>query len=140
MTSGVAWSPEEATEIKAKVIEYLKSTPNGTLAAAAQKAKVGYSTLYDWRAVDADFDKSIDAARKLNHGIGGDLAESKLMGKVNEGDTTSILFYLKTRHKDRGYVERFEQNHGGQENNPIKAKVDVVLSPEDAYKQMLGKE
>jgi hypothetical protein len=38
-----------------------------------------------------------------------DLVEAKLREKVNEGNMTAIIFYLKTKGKQRGYVERSEQ-------------------------------
>ncbi len=37
-----------------------------------------------------------------------DFAESKLLKNIDEGDTTSIIFFLKTRGKNRGYSERQE--------------------------------
>ena len=38
-----------------------------------------------------------------------DLAEGKLYGKINDGDITASIFYLKTQAKARGYVERQER-------------------------------
>lgn len=37
-----------------------------------------------------------------------DFAESKLMEHINDGDVTSLIFFLKTKGKARGYVERTE--------------------------------
>ena len=37
-----------------------------------------------------------------------DFAESKLMQHINDGDVTSLIFFLKTKGKSRGYVERTE--------------------------------
>ena len=36
------------------------------------------------------------------------MAESKLMENINGNDNTSIIFFLKTKGKKRGYVEKQE--------------------------------
>jgi predicted transcriptional regulator len=35
-----------------------------------------------------------------------DLAESKLLQKINEGDLGAICFYLKCQGRQRGYIEK----------------------------------
>lgn len=39
-----------------------------------------------------------------------DFAESKLVEHINDGDVTSLIFFLKTKGKKRGYVERSEHD------------------------------
>lgn len=39
-----------------------------------------------------------------------DFAESKLVEHINDGDVTSLIFFLKTKGKKRGYVEKSEQD------------------------------
>ena len=34
-----------------------------------------------------------------------DFAETKLMGNIQNGEVTSLIFFLKTKGKGRGYVE-----------------------------------
>ena len=46
-----------------------------------------------------------------------DFAESKLAEQIGAGNTTAIIFYLKTQGKDRGYVERQEVT--GQDGEPL---------------------
>ena len=43
-----------------------------------------------------------------------DLAEAKLVTKLNEGDMQAIKFRLTTKAKHRGYVERQEIDHSGE--------------------------
>ena len=37
-----------------------------------------------------------------------DAAESRLVSKMDDGDITALIFFLKTKGKRRGYVERAE--------------------------------
>ena len=63
-----------------------------------------------------------------------DLAESRLLDAINEGNLTAVMFYLKTKGKNRGYSERHQLE--GKDGGPVevKAKLDFSgLSP-DAVK------
>ena len=52
-----------------------------------------------------------------------DLAESQLMEKIREGHIAAIIFYLKTKGRDRGFSERMEINAN------INAKAGVLVVP-----------
>jgi hypothetical protein len=63
-----------------------------------------------------------------------DLAESKLLQKINEGDLGAICFYLKCQGKDRGYIERMQNEVTGKGGGPLKTESKVVVEfvdPED---------
>ena len=39
-----------------------------------------------------------------------DWAETKLISHIEEGDITTLLFFLKTKGKKRGYIEKVEND------------------------------
>ena len=85
----------------------------GNLALTAEALGIDRSTLWQWRKQFPELENMLnDYDESL-----GDLAESKLMMAINEGNLTAIIFYLKTKHKGRGYIE-------GQE---IKATVQGAI-------------
>ena len=45
-----------------------------------------------------------------------DLAETKLIGAIRDGNMTAIIFYLKTKGADRGYIEHHK--HSGTIRTP----------------------
>jgi hypothetical protein len=72
-----------------------------------------------------------------------DMAEASLYKQIKSGDTTAIIFTLKTVGKDRGYVERREVT--GKDGGPLATKQEgpdlSVLTDEefDAYRSTLRK-
>ncbi len=64
------------------------------------------ATFYKWRKDDAKLDAMLnDESESVI-----DYTESKLLEKIQDGDLTAIIFMLKTRGKNRGYIERVENN------------------------------
>lgn len=53
-------------------------------------------------------DKAIRAAYEAEIENAGDLCEAKLMEAIKDGNLTAIIFFSKTKLKNRGYVERQE--------------------------------
>ena len=75
----------------------------GIISSIAQKLKCDWHTA-DTKIKEAGLsDMVADEKESLL-----DLAESKLIQNIQDQDTTSIIFYLKTQGKKRGYVERSE--------------------------------
>lgn len=76
----------------------------GVVTTACKMAKVDRSTHYIWKDEDAVYRELVDDLSN----VALDYAESKLHKNIEKGKETSIIFYLKTKGKARGYVERFE--------------------------------
>lgn len=91
------------TERKKAVIEALQKSL-GIVATACQKVGVSRKQFYEWLKADKEF---ADAVTEIED-TALDFVESKLLENINNSDTQSILFYLKTKGKRRGYTERTE--------------------------------
>ena len=82
----------------------------GILANIARKLNVSRSAVTQFVQKHEDIrDLLIQEDENIN-----DLAEAKLITKLNEGDMQAIKFRLITKAKSRGYVERQEVEHSGE--------------------------
>ncbi len=90
----------------------------GLLTLAAKKAGVSYTTInryaHDFISVQAAIQEAKESML--------DFTEGKLYEKIKGGDTASILFYLKTQGKARGYTERQELT--GADGGNLKVEID----------------
>ena len=76
----------------------------GVVSTAARSAGIDRKNHYNWMDSDAEYrQKVIDIDN-----IAIDFAESKLRLLIENGDVAATIFFLKTRGKSRGYVERSE--------------------------------
>ena len=76
----------------------------GNITASCQSAGISRRTYYDWIEADPDFKQAVDDINEESI----DFAESSLKQQIKDGDTTATIFYLKTKGKKRGYVEKTE--------------------------------
>ncbi len=91
----------ETAERKAAFLEAFRKSA-GILKPACDALNIDRKTIWRWRQNDPKFD---EACREC-HEIAIDFAESALLKNIQNGDTTAIIFYLKTQGKNRGYVEK----------------------------------
>jgi hypothetical protein len=91
----------------------------GNVTSTCKELNLSRDTYYTWRERDPEFARKCDQAVE----IAGDFAESKLFKCINNENVTAILFYLKSKHRDRGYADRMETE--------TKEKVEVKLSEND---------
>lgn len=68
---------------------------------------------YGWIDGDPEYKKAVESVAD----IALDFAESKLHKQIEKEDTTATIFYLKTKGKNRGYIER--QELAGPDGKPI---------------------
>jgi hypothetical protein len=88
---------------KKAVLEALEKSL-GVVTTACKQAGVGRTQFYAWLKEDAEFKQSVEDIGE----IALDFAESQLHKQIGEGNSTATIFYLKTKGKNRGYIERQE--------------------------------
>ena len=115
--------------IKKKMLERL-SDRMGNISKACTDCNIGRSTHYLWLESDAEYKAEVES---LTEGL-IDHVEDKLIEKINgvsiakgvddDGkpivydvppSDTAIIFFLKTRAKKRGYIEKVQTELSGQE-------------------------
>jgi len=85
----------------------------GVVTTAARQIGIERTTHYYWMKEDEDYKKAVQSIDD----VALDFAESKLHSLIQNDDTAATIFYLKTKGKKRGYVERQELT--GNEGAPI---------------------
>jgi len=97
--------PNDIKVKKQKVIELYKLT-FGNVTKSCEALHISRTTFYQWLKEDADFKAEIENTSPDDLIV--DFAEDALIGRIRAGDTTAIIFTLKTKGKKRGYVEKQE--------------------------------
>lgn len=113
--------PYNTNTKKRTVLDMLKRS-RGIVSSACESADISRVTFYEWVKTDPEFAAEVE---EINESA-IDFVESKLYQKINgvecatvtqKGETvvyevppsdTAIIFFLKTKAKKRGYVERTE--------------------------------
>ena len=76
----------------------------GIVTTAAANYGINPSTHYEWCKKSPEYKEAAEAAR---HRV-DDMVESALLKAIRAGETAAIIFYCKTRLKNRGYTEKVE--------------------------------
>lgn len=97
-------------------VEPLIEKFNGNVAAIGRALGVSRGTIWNRIQESATLKDKLEQSRDVML----DNAESVLYKKVLAGDTASLIFFLKTQGKKRGYVERQEMS--GPDGGPVKVE------------------
>lgn len=87
---------------KAMIDAMVKSI--GIVTTACKKVGIGRTQYYAWLKEDPEFKKAINDIEE----IALDYVESQLHAQIGDGNVAATIFYLKTKGKARGYIERQE--------------------------------
>ncbi len=93
---------------KKAMIEALKVSL-GIVSEACKTIDICRQQHYTWMKEDADYKQAVDDIAEESI----DFGESALRKRIESGDTTAIIFFLKTKGKSRGYIEKSEVEFSG---------------------------
>jgi len=97
----------------------------GIVTTACRIVGVGRTTYYGWLNDDEEFAKQVEDIQN----IALDFAESQLHKQIGDGNTSATIFYLKTKGKGRGFVER--QEITGANGMPTNFQIEIIENTED---------
>lgn len=89
--------------LKKQMVEALEKSL-GIVTSACKAVGISRETHYRWLREDEAYKMAVDSIED----IALDFAESQLHKQIKEGEVSSTIFYLKTKGKKRGYIERQE--------------------------------
>ena len=89
----------------------------GNISAMARAFQVSRQAIYDYISNKPDLKQMIQDERESML----DDAESEIYKQIRKGNTTALIFFLKTQGKQRGYVERQELT--GKDGQEVTIKV-----------------
>ena len=111
---------DKSRHIKKEAILQALENSLGVVTVACKQVDIPRSTYYKWLKEDEDFARAV----KDIENIALDFGESQLHSQMKHGNTSATIFFLKTKGKKRGYVERSELDlTSGDE--PIKINVNI---------------
>ena len=102
----------DTNDNKMKMLEALEKSL-GIVTTACKLVGIARETHYRWMREDAEYKVAADSISDVVL----DFAEIKLHGLIDSGDTAATIFYMKTKGKKRGYIERQELT--GPDNQPV---------------------
>jgi len=97
----------------------------GVVTTACKRVDIGRTTYYEWYNNDDEFRTKVDDLQN----VALDFAESQLHKQISENSTAATIFYLKTKGKKRGYIER--QEITGADGMPTNFQIEIIDKTED---------
>ena len=85
----------------------------GIVTLACKNLSVSRQTHYRWYKSDLEYKNKVDELTN----IALDFAETQLYKLIEQGNTQAIIFFLRTKGKRRGYVEKQEVEYKNKLDN-----------------------
>jgi len=126
---------QERTKVNKKALIVAMQKCLGVVTQACKMVNVSRDTYYTYYNEDPEFKRACDDCSE----IALDFAESKLHKQIEDNVPTSTIFFLKTKGKNRGYIERFENDNTlrNQSGEVFKLEIDTKTAPIEKIDEVL---
>jgi hypothetical protein len=104
---------------KEKLLKALKETQGLIYHACKKAGNISRSTYYRYMREDKEFAQAVEDIKEAQI----DYVEGELIKNISRGKETSIIFYLKSKAKERGYAEKLDITTGGKPLTELKINV-----------------
>jgi len=95
----------------------------GVVTTACKSVGLDRGTFYQYYNKDEAFKAAVDDLEN----VALDFVESQLHKQIQKGEVSSTIFYLKTKGKSRGYIERQQTELTGRDGGPIEVATRVIF-------------
>ena len=110
---------------KEKLLKALQETQGLIYHACKKAGNISRSTYYRYMREDEEFAQAVEDIKEAQI----DYVEGQLIKNISDGKETSIIFYLKSKAKDRGYAEKLDITSGGKTLTEL--KIEVIDTGQD---------
>ncbi len=101
---------KRSIEKKKRLIEALQKT-GCNISKSCEIVGISRTEFYRMKKEDPEFEKAVENVYEALI----DFAESALLKQIRDGNTTAIIFFLKTKGRHRGYIEKHDFDLGSVE-------------------------
>ena len=103
---------------KVKFLEFFEMN-YGIVAPTCKSVNIGRKTFYRWYEADEWFKEKVDEIKEMQI----DFVEAALLKNIKNGKELSQIFFLKTKGKERGYIEKQEVDNKFDKDFVFKVEV-----------------
>ena len=96
----------------------------GIVTPALKISGVSRTAFYEWLKEDPDFKVAIENVDEVSL----DFGETALLKAIKRGNISAIIFFLKTKGKSRGYIEKFILEHTKLSVSQLAQELDKIDS------------
>ena len=122
---------------KKQLLEQLERVP--VIEVACKKVGIARSTYYRWIAEDSEFESSAEKALDAGRSVINDVAESKIIQKVSDGDWRAVKYWLESNNKRYARPRRAAEAPTFEVDKPQQVIVKFVGNPSEEDLQRLAK-